>query len=228
MDTMNYIIVAAVLTVAFVMVRRARHLLGTMVPPPRITLAPARPTSAHARDIRRYARDLEARGFTRIGTFRPEPMRGIILTAFVQPHDSLCTIVYTHSVLGGFVDVVARSESGRSFTVTSAPAGQQLDQRDGHEKLFDREMAIGRMIDTTREKRPAGALVSWTSGNFARLFETAYAEEMEWRAGRGGVTSEEVRRTAEAMGGKYSERDIQEATHRLQRQYSASRRGNIR
>lgn len=228
MDNMNYVIIAAVLTVAFIMVRRARHLLGTTVPPPRITLAAARPSSAHARDIRRYARDLEARGFTRIGTFRPEPMRGIVLTAFVQPHDSLCTIVYTHSVLGGFVDVVARSETGKSFTATTAPAGQQLDQRAGHEKIFDRDMTIGRMVEMAKERRPDGPPVVWSSGSFARLFESAYAEEMEWRAGRGGVTSEEVRRTAEAMGGKYSERDIQEATHRLQRQYTASRRGNIR
>jgi len=227
MEYMNYVIVVTVVVFAVVMVRRARHLLGTMVPPPRVTLAAARPGSAHARDIRRYARDLEARGFTRIGTFRPEPMRGIILTAFVQPHESLCTIVYTHSVLGSFVDVVARSESGKSFTVTSAPAGQQLDQRDGHEKLFDRDMNIGRMIDLVKQRRPDGPPVSWSHGDFTRMFETAYAEEMDWRAGRGGVTSAEVRRTAEAMGGKYSEHDIQEATHRLQRQYSASRR-NIR
>jgi hypothetical protein len=55
-------------------------------------------------------------------------------------------------------------------------------------------------------------------------FEKAYADEMDWRAGRGGVTVDEVRRSAEATGRTFSEPQIQEATHSLQRKYAETRR----
>jgi hypothetical protein len=195
-----------------------------MVPPPRVHLEPTRPSGRHARDLKPHARELESRGFARIGTYRVTPMRDVTLTAFAHPGHALCAIVYTHPVAGSFVDVVSRSESGRSFTATTAPAGQELDQREGHEKVFDASMSIEAMIEIALRRRPPAPHVDWTAGSFTSKFEEAYAEEMDWRAGRGGVTHDEVRRTAEAMGGKYSEQDIRKATQKLQRQYVHSRR----
>ena len=221
---MNLFVILFIAAVALIIVRRARQFLRSMVPPSRIHLAAVQPTSAHARDLKRYTRDLERRGFTRIGTYRVDPMRGVMLTAFTHTHDSLCAIVYTHPVAGAFIDVASRSEDGRSFTVTTAPAGKELDQREGHEKMFDKDMRVDQMVEAALHKRQPGPYVGWKAGNFVQLFEDTYAREMDWRAGRGGVTQDEVRRTAEAMGGKYSEHDVQEATHRLQRQYAAMRK----
>ena len=44
--------------------------------------------------------------------------------------------------------------------------------------------------------------VAITAGLFPTVFATAYAAEMDWRIGRGGVTVEEIRRVAAASGQK--------------------------
>lgn len=194
------------------------------VPPPRIHLAPTQAGGRHAGAVAKYGKELEGCGFRKIGTYRPDPMKGIVLTAFGNPRESLCAIVYTHQVAGSFVDVVAKSESGRTFTATTAPAGQELDHREGHEKVYDKSMSVAAMVDLVLKRRPEGPWASWAHGNFVSQFEKAYADEMDWRAGRGGVTSDEVRRVAEAGGHKVSEGDILKATHKIQKEYAESRR----
>lgn len=221
---MNLVILLAVAAVVFMIARKVRYFLAAMVPPPRIRLVGAKPMGRHVQDVKLKGRELEANGFARIGTYRAEPMRGLVLTAYAHAAHDLCAVVYTHPLVGAFVDVIAKNEAGRSFTVTTAPAGKELDQREGHEKVFERDMPVRTMIETTLRRRPPAPHMSWSAGNFAARFEEAYAQEMDWRAGRGGVTSDEVRRAADATGRKYSEQDILAATRKLQRQYTESRR----
>lgn len=225
---MNSIILLLGAVVLFVIVRKVRQFLAAMVPPPRIHLALTKLAGKHAQDVKLKGRELEANGFTRIGTYRADPMRGLLLTAYSHAGHALCAVVYTHPLAGSFVDMVAKNEAGRSLTVTTAPAGKELDQREGHEKVFDRDLSVKAMIETALRRRPPAPHVSWGPGNFVAKFEEAYAQEMDWRAGRGGVTRDEVRRAADATGRKYSEHDVQAATRKLQRQYEASRRDNVR
>jgi hypothetical protein len=127
-------------------------------------------------------------------------------------------------MVGCFVDVVVKNTTGKSFTATNAPSGGTLDQREGHVKVFDKTLTIPGMFELVKERRPDGPWEAWTAENFKSKFETAYAEEMDWRATRGGVTSDEVRRTAQATGKQYTEEQIQQATRQLQQQYTDSRR----
>jgi hypothetical protein len=218
-------ILVTVAALALFMIAKVRRFLSVMVPPPRIHLAPINATGAHARNLQRYTRELESRGFVRLDTYRVDPMHGVTLTAFTHVGESLCAVVYTHRVAGTFIDIVSKNEAGRSFTVTTAPAGKELDQPEGHEKVFDPHMPVERMIETALQRRPPAPYVSWYRESFARLFEEAYAKEMDWRASRGGATLDEVRRHADAMGGNISEQNIQKATRTLQKQYAESRRG---
>jgi len=221
---MDYTAIALIaMVVVLIVARKVRGLL-TMVPPPRIHLRPCAPTWAHRRSLSRYTHDLEGRGFVRLGTYRADPIRGIVLTAFAHVPEALCAVVYTHPLVGTFIDFVSKNLTGRSFTVSSARAGKELDQPEGHEKVFDPGMPVARMIETVLQRRPPAPYLAWSAENFAREFEGAYAREMDWRAGRGGVTQDEVRRTADAMGRNVSDRDVLETTRKLQRQYVHSRR----
>jgi len=85
-------------------------------------------------------------------------------------------------------------------------------------------MPMEKMIQTVLQRRPSEPHVNWSASNFVNRFEQAYGDEMDWRASRGGVTQEEVRRAADATGRQFSDRDVQKATHQLQRRYSAARR----
>jgi hypothetical protein len=218
---MKYIMFLVFVVVVVLITRKVR---GASVPPPRIHLVPIGVTGKHARNLNRYTRDLESRGFISLGTYRVDPMRGVVLTGFTHVGESLCAVVYTHVIAGTFIDVVSKNEAGHSFTVTTAPAGKELDQPQGHEKVFDPQMPVDRMIETALQRRPPAPYVSWTTESFPRKFEEAYAQETDWRAGRGGVTADEVRRTAGTMCGTLSEKDVQEGTRRLHRKYAESRR----
>jgi hypothetical protein len=206
-----------------VIVRVFREAMSSLVPPPRIHLVPTRKTQRHARDVAARARELEACGFAAIGVYRAEPMRGVVLSAFVHSDRSVCAVVYDHP-MGCFVDVIVKNEAGRGFTATTAPIGERLDQREGQEKVFDPGMAVPAMLEMVLQRRPSAPWQTWNEGNFVAKFEEAYARDMDWRAGRGGITSDEVRRFAEASGRRISDGDLQSVTHRLQRRFMESRR----
>ena len=220
MDIIYYIIGFVVLTVVGRLLKRKT---GAGTPPRRIHLFPATAAGKHAKDLIERKRHLDACGLKRIGTYRVDPMN-VICTAFANDAESICAVVYHHNVVGCFVDVASQNTLGRTFTATNAPQGGTLDQREGHVRLFDATLTIPEMFELVKERRPEGPWQSWNRDNFVEKFEGAYAEEMDWRASRGGVTREEVRRTAEATGKNYSEETITKATEQLQQEYAESRR----
>jgi len=222
---MNGFVVVTAGIAGLIVIRALRAALaGKAGTPLRIHLVPMRASGQHLRDVQTRTPEFEERGFTRAGTYKVDVMRGVVLTAFVHERESLCAIIYHHPVAGCFVDVVSKSRAGNSFTATTAPTGGALDQREGQEKVFDRGLTVPALIDLTLSRRPSGPWEIWNAGNFAAKFEAAYAQEMDWRAGRGGVTSDEVRRQAKADRREVSEGDIQKATQKLQKQFLESRR----
>lgn len=168
-----------------------------------------------------YWTDLQARGFDRLGAWRIKEMPGVALVAFTQTFQKVTAVVYRHPVVGVFADVYSENDEGESLTMTSAPTGQALDQPPGRPKLFDRSLTIGRMYDLLLKQRPRGPYKLIDGSNFAHEFERAYTLEMAWRAARGGVTEEEVRRTADTMGIR-SDETIRKATQKLQKQSDQS------
>jgi hypothetical protein len=216
----------ALLAGAFVLSLIVRTLFkktSALTTPSRIQLSPTTPTGKHASDLLACKRQLDECELKGIGTYRVDPLR-TVATAFVNERESICAVVYRHPVVGCFIDVISKSTAGRSFTASNAPMGGVLDQHQAHEKVFDGGLSIPAMFDLVMRRRPVGPWETWTAENFARKFEAAYAEEMDWRASRGGVTTEEVRRQARASGEEYSEEVIHEATRKLQEEFAESRR----
>jgi hypothetical protein len=222
MDIIYYI---AGLVVLSVVGRLLKRKTGAGTPPRRIHLFPATAAGKHAKDLIARKKDLDACGLKRLGTYRVDPMN-VVCTAFANDAESICAVVYHHNAVGAFTDVVSQNTLGRTFTATSAPQGGTLDQREGHDKVFDASLTIPEMFELVKERRPEGPWQAWNRANFAEKFEAAYAGEMDWRAGRGGVTREEVRRTAVATGKNYSEETITKATEQLQNEYAETRQSD--
>lgn len=194
--------------------------------PPRIQLFAATAVGQHAKDLIASKHDLDQCGLKRIGTYRIDPLN-VIATAFAHPEEHICAVVYHHPMVGCFVDMVCKSASGHSFTATNAPAGGALDHREGQEKHYDKTLTIPALFELAKSKKPEGPYDDWTAENFKAKFEQAYADDMDWRARRGGVTKEEVRRQAAADGKQYSEEVIHEATEQLKQKFAESR-GDMR
>jgi len=209
----------------FVLSAIARRLIkkpAAFKAPPRIQLFPASASGKHARDLLSHKRELDTCGFKRIGTYRVDPLN-VLASAFSNEAENICAVIYHHPVVGCFVDMVCKNTQGRSFTATTAPAGSALDQREGQEKVFDKTLTITGMFELVKSRRPDGPYDMWNAENFKEKFETAYAEEMDWRARRGGVTREEVRRQAAESGKQYSDEVVNKATTTLQDKYAQSR-----
>jgi len=219
---MNVIIYVAGAVVLSLVVRALRKKPQRFNAPPRIQLYAATPVGQHAKDLIARKHDLDACGLKRIGTYRIDPLN-VMASAFANPEEHICCVVYHHATVGCFVDMVCRSTSGKSFTSTNAPTGGALDHREGQEKHYDKTLAIPALFEMTKSRRPEGPYDDYTAENFASKFEAAYAEDMDWRARRGGVTKEEVRRQAAESGKPVSEETIDEATRRVNQKFAESR-----
>ena len=198
-----------------------RKLAPLLNPPVRIKLEPVTEERRRRPRVDEMARALEMQGFDEIGTWRVSEIPGLVLTAFTQKFQVVCSVVYEHPLVGVFVDVFSENEEGVSLTVTNAPAGGEMDTPPNRDKVVNKGWGVDEVYDVLLRQRPPGPHRRIDERNFVEEFERAYALEMEWRAGR-GVSEEEVRRTAEAMG-EVSERSIRKTTEKLNRQYAEKR-----
>ena len=122
------IIIAAILTaVAVGMWLLVRKFSGLLNPPLRVHVVPENSgNGCMRREMQKYGQDLDAQGFEEIGTFRIPEIAGLVLTAYTQPYQSVCAVVYNHPLAGCFVDIFSENERGQSLTVSNAPAGEEL------------------------------------------------------------------------------------------------------
>lgn len=220
MNFLGYVAGAVVLSLVL---RALKRKSAAFTAPSRIHLFPATAGGQHAKDLIARKRDLDACGLKRIGAYRIDPLN-VLATAFTNEPEAICCVVYHHSMVGCFVDMVVKNTAGKTFTATNAPSGGALDQREGHEKVFDKALTIPALFDLCKTRRPEGPYETWNAETFAGKFETAYAEEMAWRKSRGGVTRAEVKRQGNEDGKQYSEEVIDEATRQMQERFAESHR----
>jgi hypothetical protein len=197
----KFLIIGIAAVAVFVAVKFfVRKIRGLFKTPLRVHLVETTPSANQSTTTRHIREQLASLGFEEIGKFKIAEMPGVVLTAFQQPYQSVCAVLYKHPLVGHFADVFSLNEEGRSLTVTNAPVGHELDQPPQHQKIFQKQAAIQDMYDRLLKSRPAGPHKRIDASNFVDEFQSAYAREMDWRASRGGVTPDEVRRTAEEMG----------------------------
>jgi hypothetical protein len=150
--------------------------------------------------VARLADPLSALGFVDAGDFETEEIPNLRLRAFANERDRVHAIVYELVPAGVWMDYVARYADGTSLTFTTATRGGELDQRPGHGKVRAPELGAEALYRRLLAERPAGELLPTIPESFVPAFEKAYADEMDWRNSRGGVSEEEIRAMAEAMG----------------------------
>jgi len=149
-------------------------------------------------------RQLERLGYVRQGDYEVESLGGTRVVGLSDPSAGAMASLYDHPAVGIVCDLVIRYQDGSSLTVTNAPAGQDLDQREGHVKLFRPGAEIPdlqRLLAAERRIEPSKV---WIRDEWAAGFEKAYADDMDWRLSK-GISADEVRRIAEGMGGGFED-----------------------
>ncbi len=192
-------------------------IFGGDAPPATISLV-ERAFPGDDREVARRVRVFEEQGFQRAGAFDVAEMGGAMMIGLVHETARLIGVVYRHEQAGVWSDVVVNYQPEGSLTVTNAPMGHELDHRPGHEKLYDKTMdeaaLLARMASEASRRERRVVRVE----EFAAEAERAYAEDMAWRAERGGPTTEEIERVASDMDGKFSPDQIAQAKQILSAQ----------
>ncbi|MBX9724122.1 MAG: hypothetical protein K2X81_22130 [Candidatus Obscuribacterales bacterium] len=147
--------------------------------------------------------EFQKQGLTEIASFKVNEMPGLNLLAFMLGSSGIIAIVYEKAALGVWFDLVQYCDDGTSLTVSTAPKGAELKHRPGHDKVRSSGAAPADLYKLFEEKRSGLIAKNFASNKneFVRLFEKAYAEELDWRNSIGGVSESELRATA-ALGGK--------------------------
>ena len=160
--------------------------------------------------ILQYASEFKALGFQEIGAFTIPEMEGLLMLAFVHPAERLCGIIYDHKVIPPTFDIACDFEDQTGLTAGSSKAGQSLDKRPGHPILWVGDERVSAVLDALKQHPQPVARVPVSADNFLPHFKRNYADGMNWRMKKGGVSREEIRRQAESQGKTVDEETINE------------------
>jgi len=188
----------------------------TQAPPCRVTVQPeSHPEWRNVEKIKRYTDDFTANGFSSLGAFRIPELRGLQIAAFVNEAQSLFGITYDHEKLPPNFDVVCRFEDGTDLTVTNTTYAAGMDRPTNSPAIRLEGIGVKDAMDAIWKHPATAPRIPARGADFARRFESSYAQEMNWRMSRGGVTREEVRRQAERRGENISEERLNEVYENL-------------
>lgn len=134
-------------------------------------------------------------GFDKIEDYYIEDIP-LSMTAYVDRDTSTYGVVYDHPMAGVWCDVVRRYEDGSAWTFGSNQDSLMDYPEDKTIKYFP-QLSLAEMREKFLQEAPCNGMVVVSDEEFPRFFDRAYAEEMDWRIARGGVTEAEIRRIAE-------------------------------
>lgn len=175
------------------------------IPPFRIHLdATATPKWSDDSRMKAATADFEAIGFARIGDFDIREMNDVRLRGMWNRENGTSVALYDHPESGMWADAFQDFLDGTSVTVTTA-AETGMD-RPLHAKLFrvDAELGEAGVARTIHDRLVHEAIGLeanlFRPEEFAEVYAEIYAQEMDWRIARGGVTRTEIERVAELSG----------------------------
>lgn len=158
-----------------------------------------------AEGVDRATRHLKAVGYMALHDYTIPEMEDVRLRAFWHPQLHCYAVLYDHGQAGVFADVVRDFDDGTHLTVSCAPESGM--DRPLHAPLVRlaldvRDNATAQTLhDRLVQESADRAATPNRAEDFEHIFTEAYAQEMDWRIARGGVTEAEIERIA-ALGGQ--------------------------
>jgi len=154
-------------------------------------------------------------GFEEAATYSCWQIPSLIVAGFVRPSEQIAGVLYDHPISGIWVDCYVPYADGGSLTVSNAPAGQEMDHMPQQEKIYSTGSSVDELLKRLRAETKHTDRLTITKEEFASHFEDSYQKEIKWRMERGGPSSLEVMRAANAMGQSPDSERLQEATQTI-------------
>jgi hypothetical protein len=157
-------------------------------------------------------RFFEGRDFQWVGDFALQPMLGAYASMLVNP-DGVAAVVYDHAAVGMWVDVVLIYRERGGLTVSSVPLGGKLESPPFSHKHYLPKGTPQQVLELFQDKAQRVSQherLPLTRDNIIKRFETAYADEMDWRNAQGGPSVEEIRSVTAESHPRAKDEEIQQ------------------
>ena len=171
--------------------------------------------------LERATRHIEGVGYQRVGEFTVRELEAVRLRAFWHPETQGFLALYDHDDAGLFADLFHEFDDGTSVTISTAPeSGMDHPSHAPNFRLgLDvREAGVARALHERLAHEAIGKdALGFGVDDFEQAFTEAYAQEMDWRIARGGVTKAEIERIAAIQGMEPPSASQVEAIHEMWR-----------
>ena len=159
-------------------------------------------------------------GFEEAGNYSCWQIPSLIVAGFVRPSEQIAGVIYDHPTSGIWVDGYVQYTDGGSLTVSSAPAGQEMDHMPQQTKIYCTESSVDELLKRLRAETRHADRLTITKEEFASHFEANYQKEMKWRMERGGPSSLEVMRVANTVGESLDTERLQQTTQKINKAWT--------
>jgi hypothetical protein len=154
-------------------------------------------------------------GFEQAGNYRCPEIPSLIIAGFVRPSEQIAGVIYDHPVGRIWVDCYVQYADGGSLTVSNATIGHEMDPRPQQTKIYCTGNSVDALLQRLLAEIRKEERIAITKEEFSSHFEDSYRKDMQWRMDRGGPTSLEVMRVANAVGQSLDSERLQEATQKI-------------
>jgi hypothetical protein len=197
-----------------------RAMAADQIIPCRATLEPEpNPQWRSAAAVNGFINELRAIGFQDIGSFQLPELGGLLIHALWHPQEPAYAVVYDHKRMEPTMDVLCRFTDDTSVTATNTNMGRSLDTRPGAKTHWLGKASARHLFDAVRNHPHTAPPCAHTPEEFVARFQRAYAESMDWRLKKGGVSRDEIRRQAEQDGHSLTDEQFNEAYEMQREQY---------
>ena len=154
-------------------------------------------------------------GFEAAGNYKCWEIPSLIVSGFVRPSEQITGVIYDHPISGIWIDFYVQYTDGESLTVSNAPRGHEMDHMPQQTKIYCKESSADELLNKLMDEMKKVERIPITKEDFPSHFEDQYRKEMKWRTDRGGPTSLEVMRVANAMGESLDSERLQDVTQKI-------------
>ena len=155
--------------------------------------------------------EVESLGFYKGKAYAIKEMAAVKFASLFRPQRDACAVVSKHDNGMLWLEFVLEYQDGSDLTVTNAPMGGEMDTRPECEKIVVRNAPVSELYETFKAKIQPKPKVPIDDSNFREVFEESYRRDMAWRAAKGGVSEEEIKRVMESGDISLDEEELQDA-----------------
>jgi hypothetical protein len=150
--------------------------------------------------IDRYAGHLQDLGFEEAGTYTVDALP-VCLQFLLKTSEQMYAVIYEHPKAGIWINLIVLFQDGTSITFTNTQ-DRGMERRPGHAIIHTQGATADQLYKVASAQCPGQPRKALTQESLVPEFEKAWADGIQWRKSRGGISVTEVASVILSRGGQ--------------------------